>query len=328
MRRRWFASWSLALMLALSLSGVSASAGAVEEPLDRIVAVVNDDAIMASELEDRMIQARTQLASRNIAMPDEAVLRRQVLERMIVEQIQLQMAEQANLTVDDTELNRAVRTIAENNGMSVDEFADALEADGLSLAVVREQIRREMLMRELQQRRVASRVNISDREVERYLEQQGGNANVSYRLGHILVAVPQSPSPDQVEAASQEAQALYERLQGGADFADVAAAESDGANALEGGDLGWRQAGELPSIFTDVIGGMQVGQVSEPIRSPSGFHLVKLLDREGGSRSGAAQRDQVRQLIFQRKVNDELEAWTQQIRADAYVDNRLEQSGS
>ncbi|GHB00294.1 hypothetical protein GCM10007159_22650 [Modicisalibacter luteus] len=314
-------------MLALSLAGISTSALA-EEPLDRIVAVVNDDAIMASELEDRIIQARTQLASRNIAMPDDAVLRRQVLERMVVEQIQLQMAEQANLTVDDTELNRAVRTIAENNGMSVDQFADALEADGLSLAVVREQIRREMLMRELQQRRVASRVNVSDREVERYLDQQGANANARYRLGHILVAVPQSPSPDQVEAARQEAQALYERLQDGADFADVAAAESDGANALEGGDLGWRRAGELPSIFTDVIGGLSVGQVSEPIRSPSGYHLVKLLDREGSNQQGATQRDQVRQLIFQRKVNDELESWIQQIRADAYVDERLEQSGS
>lgn len=319
MRRRLFAMLGLALALGFFAQAVAA------EPLDRIVAVVNDDAIMASELENRMIQARTQLASRNIAVPDEAVLRTQVLDRMIVEQIQLQMARQANLSVDDTELNRAVRSIAESNGMSLDQFADALEADGLSLAVVREQIRREMLMRQLQQRRVASRVNVSDREIQRYLDQQGANDSVRYRLGHILIALPQSPTPDQVQAAQRQASDLYTQLQSGADFADLAAAESDGANALEGGDLGWRSGGELPSIFTDVIGEIRVGDVSEPIRSPSGFHLVKLLEREGGDQQRTAQRDQIRQQIFQRKVNDELEAWLQQIRAEAYVDNRLEQ---
>ncbi|MEC9481715.1 MAG: peptidylprolyl isomerase [Halomonas sp.] len=326
MRRRSFAF--LILALSLSLPGLSAPVQA-EEPLDRIVAVVNDDAIMASELEDRVAQARAQLASRDIAVPDAAALRRQVLDRMVVEQIQLQMAEQANLTVDDTALNRAVRTVAENSGLSIEEFARRLEADGLSLGVVRDQIRREMLMRELQQRRVASRVNVSDREVERYLEQQGGDANARYRLGHILIAVPQSPTPDQVQAAQQEARRLHERLQGGADFATLAAAESDGPNALEGGELGWRRAGELPPVLADTITRLGVGEVSEPLRTPSGFHLIKLFEREGGGQpDGEAQREQVRQLIFQRKVNDELEAWLQQIRAEAYVDSRLEQGGA
>ncbi|SHE55206.1 periplasmic chaperone for outer membrane proteins SurA [Modicisalibacter ilicicola DSM 19980] len=430
MRKRLFASLSLILTLALSAGSQALAA----EPLDRIVAVVNDDAIMASELEDRVIQARSQLARRNIAVPDEAALRSQVLDRMIVEQIQLQMAEQANMSVDDTELNRAVRSIAQNNGMTLDRFADALEADGLSLAVVREQIRREMLMRDLQQRRVASRINVSDREVQRYLDQQGGNDNARYRLGHILVALPQSPSPDQVQAAQREARALYEQLQDGADFADLAAARSDGSNALEGGDLGWRDAGEIPPAFADAIPQLNVGQVSEPIRSPSGFHLIKLQEREGDARkamveeqrvrhilietnpnrdaeraealaeqarqrlasgedfgrvaqevsddrgsalnggelgwvrpgqmvpafeeamtslpvgqvsqpvrsrfgyhlievldrrrqdvTGEAKREQIRQTLFQRKVNDELETWMQQIRTEAYIDNRLNQ---
>lgn len=320
MRKRLFASLSLVLTLGFAVPLLAA------EPLDRIVAVVNDDAIMASELEDRMIQARSQLASRNIAMPDASVLRQQVLDRMLVEQIQLQMAEQANLSVDETELNRAVRSIAESNGMSLEQFADTLEADGLSLAVIREQIRREMLMRELQQRRVASRVNVSEREVERYLDRQGAGDNVRYRLGHILIALPQSPAPEQVQAAQQQAREIHQRLQGGADFANLAAAESDGGNALEGGDLGWRRGGEIPSVFADVVPQLEVGQVSEPIRSPSGFHLVKLLEREGGApQGGEAQRNQVRQALFQRKVNDELEAWVQQIRAEAYIDTRLEQ---
>jgi peptidyl-prolyl cis-trans isomerase SurA len=319
MGRRLFASLSLMLMLGLGAQVMAA------EPLDRIVAVINDDAIMASELENRVIQMHRQLASRGIEAPDETALRRQVLDRMIVEQIQLQMAEQANLSVDDTELNRALRSIAEDNDMSLDEFADTLEADGLSLAMVRDQVRREMLMRELQQRRVASRINISEREVDRYLDNQGDNANVRYRLGHILVALPQSPSQAQVQQAREKVQSLRRQLQNGADFADVAAASSDGANALKGGDLGWRRGDEIPSVFAEAVPQLSVGQVSEPIRSPSGFHLVKLIQRQGGVASGddQAQRDRVRQRLFQRKVGDELESWTQQIRADAYVDNRL-----
>ncbi|WP_129140594.1 peptidylprolyl isomerase [Modicisalibacter coralii] len=434
MRRGLLASLSLALLLVLP--GVAA---AVEQPLDRIVAVVNDDAIMASELADRVAQARSQLAQRNISMPSDAVLRKQVLDRMVVEQIQLQMARKANLTVDDTQLNRAVRSIAQNNGMTLDQFADALERDGLSLADVREQVRREMLIRQVQQRRVASQVKISDQEVDRYLTQQGGDRNVRYELGHILVALPQSPSPDAVKQAQQRARALYRQLQDGADFADLAAAESDGANALQGGNLGWRSGAELPTVFADVVPQLDVGQVSEPIRSPSGFHLVKLLDRKGGDAqqkavvqeqkirhiliqtnpnrdddearrlaeqarqrivngedfasvaqqvsddrgsalnggelgwvrpgqmvpafedaandlavgeisqpvrsrygyhiiqvedrrqrdvSGETQRDEVRQTLFQRKVNDELEAWLQQIRAEAYVDERLDDQGA
>ncbi|WP_048305961.1 peptidylprolyl isomerase [Halomonas sp. PR-M31] len=432
MGKRMFASLGLTLALTLSATGYVLAA----EPLDRIVAVVNDDAIMASELEDRVTQARSQLAGRNIAVPDEQALRNQVLERMIVEQIQLQMAEEANLSVDDTELNRAVRSIAQNNGMSLDQFADTLEADGLSLAVVREQIRREMLMRQLQQRRVASGIKVSDREVQRYLEQQTGSDNTRYRLGHILVGLPQSPSPQQVQAAQREAEALYQQLQSGADFAELAAAQSDGSNALEGGDMGWQRAAEIPAVFADAIPQLGVGQVSEPIRSPNGYHLIKLQARDDGSQQQAvvdeqrvrhilietnptqdaqqaealaqqarqriasgedfatvaqevsddrgsalnggdlgwvrpgqmvpgfeeamtslpvgevsqpvrsrfgyhlievlerrqqdvtneAQRNQIRETLFQRKANDELETWMQQIRNEAYVDNRLENS--
>lgn len=145
------------------------------QSLDRIVAVVNDRAIMASELEERVEQARSQLVSNDVDVPPDASLREQMLDRLIVEEIQLQLADEAGLSVDDTELNRQVRGIAESNGMTLEQFADALEADGLSLAQVREEVRRQLLLRELQQRRVASRVNLSEREVERFIEQQGGN---------------------------------------------------------------------------------------------------------------------------------------------------------
>jgi len=180
MRSRRIATLALTLGLsALPLAGQGQDAGLPDaEPqgrqtLDRIVAVVNDGAIMQSELEERVAQTRSQIARQEQEAPPEDVLRRQILDRMIVEEIQLQMAREAGLTVDDTELNRQVRAIAESNGMTLDQFADALEADGLSLAVVRDQVRRELMMRQLQQRRVASRVNISEREVDRIVEQQG-----------------------------------------------------------------------------------------------------------------------------------------------------------
>jgi peptidyl-prolyl cis-trans isomerase SurA len=169
------------LALALGLSAVPLCVQAQEfqstqrQSLDRIVAVVNQGAIMESELEERLAQTRSQLTAQQIDLPPERVLREQLLEQMILEEIQLQMAREAGLSIDDTELNRQVRAIAESNGMSLEQFADALEADGLALATVREEIRRELVLRELQQRRVGSRVNLSEREVERFMEQEGAS---------------------------------------------------------------------------------------------------------------------------------------------------------
>ncbi|GED21345.1 SurA N-terminal domain-containing protein [Halomonas halmophila] len=165
---------TLTLALCLGMAPLGAVAQEARQPLDRIVAVVNEGAIMNTQLEDRVARTRSQLEAQGQQVPPDDVLREQVLDRLIIEEIQLQMARENNLSVDDTELNRQVRAIAQNNGMSLDEFADALEADGLSLGVVRDQVRRELLMRQIQQRRVGSRVSISDAEVQRFIEQQGG----------------------------------------------------------------------------------------------------------------------------------------------------------
>ncbi|RAR63360.1 MULTISPECIES: peptidylprolyl isomerase [Halomonadaceae] len=329
MRSRLIAPLAMALMMALPLGVAPLTATAQQlKPLDHIVAVVNEGAIMYSELESRVARARDQLSKRGVTPPSNAALEQQVLDRMIVEEVQLQMARDANLSVDDTELNRTVRGIAENNGMSLEQFADSLEADGLTLAAVREDVRRELLMRQLQQRRVASRVTVSEREVDRYLEQQGANDDVRYRLSHIMIALPQSPSQAQIDDARAKIEGLRRQLENGADFASLAAAESDGGQALNGGDLGWRAGAEIPSIFTDAVPSLDVGEVSAPIRSPSGFHLVKLADREGGQGRNLTQRDQVRQTLFQRKANDEMEVWLQEIRAGAYIDNRLNESSA
>ena len=169
------------LSLALLLGSVPVTAMAQEyqplqrQPLDRIVAIVNEQAVMQSRLDERMAQVRSQLVAQGQELPPEGMLRERLLDQIILEEIQLQMAANAGLSIDDTTLNRQVRQIAESNGMTLDQFADALEADGLSVAVVREEIRREMVLRELHQRQIGGRVNISDREVERFIDQQGGN---------------------------------------------------------------------------------------------------------------------------------------------------------
>ncbi|WP_416139739.1 SurA N-terminal domain-containing protein [Halomonas sp. HK25] len=179
--RRRTSVMAAGLVMALGLVAVPLSVQAQQfqstqrQALDRIVAVVNQGAIMHSELEERVIQTRSQLTAQQIDLPPERVLREQLLEQMILEEIQLQMAREAGFSIDDTELNRQVRAIAESNGMSLEQFADALEADGLALATVREEIRRELVLRELQQRRVGSRVNLSEREVERFMEQEGAS---------------------------------------------------------------------------------------------------------------------------------------------------------
>lgn len=198
MRSRQLATLTLALCLGLAPVGVMAQDA--RQPLDRIVAVVNEGAIMNSQLEDRVARTRAQMEAQGVEVPPDDVLRQQVLDRLVIEEIQLQMAREANLSVDDTELNRQVRAIAQNNGMTLEQFADALEADGLSLGVVRDQIRRELLMRQIQQRRVGSRVSISEAEVNRFIEQQGGNVTAE----QARQALFQRKANDEMEAWVQE----------------------------------------------------------------------------------------------------------------------------
>ncbi|MDT8895017.1 SurA N-terminal domain-containing protein [Halomonas sp. I1] len=198
MRSRQLATLTLALCLGLAPLG--AMAQDVRQPLDRIVAVVNEGAIMNTQLEDRVARTRAQLEAQGVQMPPDDTLRQQVLDRLIVEEIQLQMAREANLSVDDTELNRQVRAIAQNNDMTLEQFADALEADGLSLGVVRDQVRRELLMRQLQQRSVGSRVSISESEVNRFIEQQGGGMTAQ----RARRALFQRKASDEMEAWVQE----------------------------------------------------------------------------------------------------------------------------
>ena len=281
-------------MAGLCVSGAATQTSAGVE-LDRVVAVVNDDIISRSELDARLERARGQLRQSGTAPPPPDALRRQVLERLILRRLQLQIARNSGMRVDDESLNRTILRIAEQNELTLREFRDAVERDGLDFARFREEIREDILIAEVRRRRVENQINISQRDIDDYLsmmESRGTEADRHrYRIGHILIAVPDGASSDEIDEARVRAERVLEELRAGADFANMAVTHSDGQKALEGGDLGWRLASDLPTMLADAVLRLETGDVSEPVRSASGFHLVKLVDRQG------SQRQMVRQTL-------------------------------
>ena len=249
-------------------------------PLDRIVAVVNNEVLLESELEDLEQTVRKQLQQRNAAMPPADILSEQVLERLIMKRLQMQEASKIGVRVGDDALNAALTQIAANNNLSLRGFRDVLEDDGIDFIDFRESIREEMIINRLRKAVVEDKVLVSDREIDGYLTTQSvqGGKEESYHLLHILVSVADAAEPEEVQQAQQKLNKIQSLLAEGMPFSEVAAGYSDGQNALEGGELGWRKKGELPSLFADVVPTLEVGEVSPELRSGSGFHLVMVAD--------------------------------------------------
>lgn len=277
----------LILLFCLSLSAlVATSTVLANQPLNGIVAVVNDDVVLQSELDSKLNLIREQLRAQNTALPPEDVLRQQVLERVIVDKLQLQLAQMNNIQIDDEMLTSNLRNIAEQNNLSLEEFRNRLEQEGQSYVNFREEIRNQITLARLHQQMVGSRVNVTEQEIDNLLanEKTWGGSEKEYHLAHILIAVPDGASPDQIKRAQQQAQETVDKLRGGADFATTAVSVSAGQTALEGGDLGWRSAGQLPGVLAEVVSGMQPGQISDPLRASGGFHIVKLVELRGDGR--------------------------------------------
>lgn len=330
LRRAKHLAWGsvLSLLVGAGTLVVSSSvlaqsfSGGERQMLDRIVAVVNDSAIMRSDLDRRLDQAINQISAQGEDAPGRDEIEEQVLDQMVLEEIQLQMARDANLSIDDTDLNRQVRNIAESNDMTLQAFADRLEAEGTSLAQVREEIRREMLTRQVQQRQVGQRVSVTNRDVERFLEERGGDVNqAETRARHILVGVGSGRSESQAQAFVEQAMA---RLEQGESFAAVAREMSDDqGSAVNGGDLGWLSPGQTVPEFDEAMNELDVGEVSSPVRSQFGYHIIEVMDRRRSSVSNQDMREQVRQAIFQRRANQEVDTWKREIREQAFVEKRL-----
>jgi peptidyl-prolyl cis-trans isomerase SurA len=272
----------LALVLLLTLLPQADTQARVVE-LNSIVAVVDDSVITRLELDERIVTIQRQLRERNTAAPAANLLERQVLERLIVERVQLDLAKRINLRVDDETLDRVLANIAADSRLSLAQFRQVLEQDGVRYQRFREQIRHELVIARLRQSQVENRITITPQEVEEFLatSQSDLDQNIEYRVQHLLIAVPEAANPSVVTAAQQRIDELRQRLLAGEEFSRLAVAHSDGQQALEGGELGWRKAAQLPTLFSDEVRKLEVGGVSPILRSASGFHLLRLAERRG-----------------------------------------------
>ena len=255
------------------------------QPLDRVVAIIDNDVIMQSQLDQRIGEVRKSIVKQGGNQPPLEALQQQVLERLILENIQLQIGDRAGVRIADEELNQALETIAQRNNMNLEQLRMALQQDGLSYSAAREQIRREMIISRVRQRRVGDRIDVTNQELKSFMASEHGQLQLSeeFHLANILLPLPEGSTAAVIDKAAAQAQQVYQQLQQGANFSDMAVRLSAAENALEGGEMGWRKTAQLPPPFDSLIPPLTPGQVTQPVRTPGGFIIVKLLERRGGS---------------------------------------------
>lgn len=290
---------ALAAMALVLFSGIVYADQEVT-PIDRIVAVVDNDVITLSELEDRIRIVTDQIEKQGGKLPPQDVMQKQVLERLISDRVQLLLAAQTGLRVDDNQLDKTVARIAEQNKMSLEQFRKALQQEGISYAKFREDMRAEITLARLREREVENRVNVTEAEIDNFLINQASRNDVAdeFEISHILIRVPEDSTPEAVQKLRDKAERALRQLQQGVDFAQVSAAMSDTPNALEGGQLGWKTSTQIPALFLDALNTMKSGQVSPILRSPNGFHILKLTNRRGGSSPLVIQQSHVRHILI------------------------------
>lgn len=279
--------------------GLAAVATQAAEPLDRIVVVINDGVVLQSELDRAMEVGRRQLAERKIALPPESILRAQVLERLILTRVQTQRAQEAGIRVDDRELNEVLNNLASQNKMSLTQFAEAVKKEGMDYLGLREQVRDEITINRLRQREIDQRVLVTEKDIDLFLANQSRLDQTEYRVAHILVAVPDGASSDARIKARKKADDLLKRLQAGEDFAQLAIANSDGQQALAGGDLDWRPGTNLPELFADAVQNLKKGELSPVLENASGYHILRLTDVRGGDERKTIVETHAQHILLQ-----------------------------
>lgn len=297
--KRYFPAAPCCVLAILLYSLLSATASAQVVLLDEVAAVVDDDVVMKSELEDRVASVYERiLASGQEAPPEDAIVPR-VLEQLILERIQLNTALRAGVKVSDAEINQALERLAAAQQTSVAELVQQAHQQGLSTEALRRQLRNEISISRVQESIVQRRISITDQEIKTFLASEEGRlwSSPDVLLGHILLPLPPGASDEQVADVQQQSRELYQQLEDGADFKQIALTYSGGQNALSGGDLGWRKMSQLPASFDQALQGLEPGQISQPIRSNAGIHLLKLYDRRGGGQQ-LVQQHFVRHILI------------------------------
>ena len=308
----------LALALSLASGPVHAQARTLSdrgEMLDRVAAVVNDGVVLSSELDEQVAEITERISGQGMEMPPAAVLRQQVLDRLVLQEIQMQRAQRAGIRINDEALNSALADVAQRNGIPLADLPKVLASQGVDYNAYRESVRREMTTQVLRQRDVLQRINVSPREIEQFIAKDKNRPSEAneYNLSHILIAVPQDPSTQQLEEAARRAEDVSRRARAGEDFAQLAIANSNSQTALEGGALGWRRGPEIPTVLADLVVQLKAGETSEPLRTPSGYHIVRLNELRGEAAQGLVEQTQARHILLK----------PTEIQDDATVEQRL-----
>ncbi|HEY7379071.1 MAG TPA: peptidylprolyl isomerase SurA [Steroidobacteraceae bacterium] len=283
--------------------------------LDRVAAVVNDGVVLKSEVDAQTQMISERLQQQRTELPPANVLRQQILERLVLQEIQLQRADRGGVKVSDEMLNNALKDVAKRNQIPLDQLPTALEAQGISYSAYRDSIRKEMTITLLRQRDVLSKIIVTPREVDQYLAKQSGSIeNQEFNVSHILLSLPQAATPGQLDEVSARAREIYERARKGEDFAQLAVTYSNSQTALDGGSLGWRKGPQLPGFVADLVAKMQPGDIAEPVRTPSGFHIIKLNEKRGAEEQVMVNQVHVRHILMR----------TNELQDDATVKQKLE----
>ena len=303
---KWGISLSLALGLTTSLSVFSS------QKLDSIAAIVNDDIVLQSDLTTRLMQVQQQLSKGNTKAPELAALTSQVLDQLIIENLQLQLATTQGVHIADPSLDLAIERIAKSNQLSHVQLEQAITDNGESMVQFRAKIRQELTINEIQSTSVNRRIRISEHEVDRYLASNQGQqlADTEYEIGHILISLSEQPDAQELSIAQQKLDIINSALEQGTEFSSIAATHSNALNALEGGNLGWRKGSQLPELFAEPIKNMMVGEVSSPIRNDSGFHLIRLINKRGVSIQTVVQTKANHLLILPNDIRSPSQAHT------------------
>jgi peptidyl-prolyl cis-trans isomerase SurA len=308
MRINSFISALLSIAIILIYSGslrAEPSAKGQDEikKMDRIVAVVDQTVITEKELADRIRSVTAQLEKQGTELPPPAILEKQILERMITDKLQLQYAAQTGLKVDDNQLDKTIERIAAQNKMDIPAFKKALLEDGIQFRKFREDIRNEITLARLREREVDNRINITESEIDSFLiNQSATGASEEFEIAHILIRASEDAAPDDLKKLKAKADQALADLQAGKDFAKISATYSDAPNALEGGSLGWKSGSQIPSLFLEALKPLKSGELTPILRSPNGFHILKLTNRKGGTSPLVVAQTHVRHILI--KMNE------------------------